>query len=187
LVFDEVAVQRKLTDQGIDLSQAQRHLGSALQIAPHKTVLPDAHFQGRRAGVLHAGDAVLLDQRQHAQNAAHAGLAILAVHRTAEGSDLGSGSIGPRQQLQDAPRCLFGAIFLLDAVAAAGLTQVFAQQFSALRMQQPHPAGIPLHLDFPSNPARGSAVVGRLDLHATVQMHRAFPVLVIAEGLEWQR
>jgi hypothetical protein len=50
--LDEVAVQRELTDQGVDLAQAQRHLRPPLQIAAHKAVLTDADFQGRGAGIV---------------------------------------------------------------------------------------------------------------------------------------
>jgi hypothetical protein len=39
-----------------------------------------------------------------------------------------------------------------------------------------------------ADPARRhNTVVGRFDLHATVQVHGAFPELVIAKGLDGQR
>src|ERR1700694_1006992 len=59
-VFDEVAVQRELADQRIDLAQAQQHLWVPLQIAAHKSVIADARFQGDGAGLLDTGGAVLL-------------------------------------------------------------------------------------------------------------------------------
>ena len=46
---------------------------------------------------------------------------------------------------------------------------------------------IPLHLHAPADPARRRAVVGSLHFHAAIQMHRALAVLVIAERLERQR
>ena len=46
---------------------------------------------------------------------------------------------------------------------------------------------VPLHTDPPADPARRRAVVSRFDFHAAVQVYRAFPVLVIAEGLDGQR
>src|SRR5665647_2261911 len=70
-VFDEVAVLGQLADQRIDLVQAQRKLRLALQVAAHEAVLMGAHFERRGAGIVDAGNAVFLGQRQHAQNAAH--------------------------------------------------------------------------------------------------------------------
>src|ERR1039457_1796229 len=46
---------------------------------------------------------------------------------------------------------------------------------------------IPLHTDPPADPARRHAVVSGFDFHAAVEVHRAFTVLVIAEGLDGQR
>src|SRR5450756_2078831 len=46
---------------------------------------------------------------------------------------------------------------------------------------------VPLHTDAPADPARRRTIVSRFDLHAAVQVHRAFAVLVIAEGLDGQR
>src|ERR1039457_626752 len=60
LVLDEIAVQRELADQRIDLAQAQRQLGAPLQVAAHKAVIADAHLQGSGASFLDAGGAVLL-------------------------------------------------------------------------------------------------------------------------------
>jgi hypothetical protein len=43
---------------------------------------------------------------------------------------------------------------------------------------------IPLHFHRPPDPSRRQAVIGGLDLHATVQMNDAFSVLVIAGGFQ---
>ena len=72
-------------------------------------------------------------------------------------------------------------------MTAARLAQVLAQQLAGAGVQQPHMPDIPLHADAPADPARRRAVVGRFDFHAAVQVHRAFAVLVIAEGLDGQR
>ena len=45
--------------------------GLPLQVAAHEAVLAGAHFQGGGAGIIDRGGAVLLGQRQHAENAAH--------------------------------------------------------------------------------------------------------------------
>src|SRR6202051_4269793 len=133
-VFDEVAVQRELTDQRIDLAQAQRHLRVALQVAAHKTVIADAHFQGGGTGPLDAGSAVLLYQRQHALNSAHHGFSVLAVHPAAKRSDLRSSLVGAAQQGERAQRRMFGAVFIFDPMASAHLAQVLAQQLARLRV-----------------------------------------------------
>ena len=44
-----------------------------------------------------------------------------------------------------------------------------------------------MHLNLPADPARRRAIVGRIDFHAAIQVHRAFAVLVVAERLERQR
>src|ERR1035437_5762996 len=48
---------------------------------------------------------------------------------------------------------------------------------------------IPLHTDAAADPARRRAIVSSFDLDAAIQVHRAFTVLVIAEGLDgqWQQ
>jgi hypothetical protein len=70
---------------------------------------------------------------------------------------------------------------------AALLAQVFPQQFSGLRMQQPDLTEIPLHLHLAADPAWRRAVVGGIDLHGAIQMHRALAILIVAERLERQR
>src|SRR5664279_2467112 len=138
LVVDEVAIHGELPDQRIDLAQAQRHLWVPLQVAAHKAVIADAHFQGGGASLLDAGGAVLLGQRQHSLNPAHHGLSVLAVHPTAERTDLRSGPVGATQQCQRAQRRLLGAVLVLDAMAAARLAQVLSQQLARLRVHQSH-------------------------------------------------
>src|SRR6266436_1883880 len=89
--FDEVAVQGELADQGIDLPQTQWQFWITLQVAAHKVVIADAHFQSCGAGIVNGCGAVLLGQRQHAQDAAYRNLAVLVVHPTAERPDVQSG------------------------------------------------------------------------------------------------
>ena len=43
---------------------------------------------------------------------------------------------------------------------------------------------IPLHFDQPPIHTQQQAVVGSLHFHATIQMHHAFSVLVIAERFQ---
>ena len=105
----------------------------------------------------------------------------------AELADLGSGVFGAPQQLRRAQRHFLGVVFFLDAISAAFLAQVLAKKLVGVGMQDAHVQRIPLHLHGPPDPSWRQAVIGRLHLHATVQMNDAFSVLVVAEGFERQR
>jgi hypothetical protein len=61
------------------------------------------------------------------------------------------------------------------------------QELAGLGVEQTDKQPIPLHIDEPADPARRRAIIGGLDLDAAIRMHRAFAVLVIAEGIEGQR
>src|ERR1700693_2524013 len=79
--LNEIAVFGEFADERIDLAQAQRQLRTPLQIAADKrVVIANAHFQGHGTGLLNHRWAVLLGQRQHALNAAHCDLPLLAIH-----------------------------------------------------------------------------------------------------------
>src|SRR6266849_5416911 len=105
----------------------------ALQIASYKVVIgADADFQGGSASILDRGAAILLNQRQHAQDAAYCGLTVFLMHAAAERSDLRAGSVGARQQLQSGQWSLLGPIFVFDAMASARLAQVLAQELPGL-------------------------------------------------------
>ena len=73
--FDEIAIERELADEWIDLAQAQRQLRIAFQVAAYEAVFACARFQSQGASVIGGGHAVLLGQvREHAQDAAHRSL-----------------------------------------------------------------------------------------------------------------
>ena len=88
-VFNEVAVQSELADERIDLPQAQRQLRIAFQVAAHEAVLARARFQRHGASVIGGSNAVLLGQRQHAQDAAHRNSSLALVHGLAQRADVG--------------------------------------------------------------------------------------------------
>src|SRR5437762_11992782 len=69
---------------------------------------------------------------------------------------------------------------------AALLAQMFTQQLPRAWIQRSHMCVIPLHLNPAADPAWRSAVIGRFNFHAAIQMDRAFAVLVIAKGLKRQ-
>ena len=70
---------------------------------------------------------------------------------------------------------------------AALLADVFAQKLMRSRIEDANVKPIPLHFDELPDPAWRKAVVGRFHFNATVQMHRAFAVLVITEWFNRQR
>src|SRR5579863_836403 len=121
-IFDEIAVQRELADQWINLTQTQRQLRVVLQVAAHEVVFARACFQGHGAGVIGGSNAVLFGQRQHAQDAAHRNLTMFPVHGSAQRSDMRSCFFGAVEQLFGGQRSSLRTIFVLDPMAAALLT-----------------------------------------------------------------
>ena len=79
------------------------------------------------------------------------------------------------QQLRSAQRCSFGVILGLDAIPAAFLAHVLAQQLASLGIEEANENIIPLHPDHAPDPARRCTVVGGFDSHATVQMRPRSP------------
>ncbi len=93
---------------------------------------------------------------------------------------------GPRQQLHDAERCTLRAVFVFDAMAAALLVQMLTQQLPGLRIEQTNVQTVPLDTDHATDPARWRAVICRLNLDTSIQMHGSFAVLVIAKRFQRQ-
>src|SRR6266702_3442711 len=91
-VVDEVAVLHQLADQGIDLLQTEWGLRAAFQIAADETVFLHSHFQRSSAGFIDRRGAVLLGQREDAQDSAHTNFALLAVDGIAERADVRPGA-----------------------------------------------------------------------------------------------
>ena len=93
-----------------------------------------------------------------------------------KGADLRSGFIGAIQQLLRAERRFAGSVFVFDAMTAACLTQVFAQQLASLWIEQADLPGVPLHLHSSADPSGRCAVKSRLNFHAAVQVDRALSI-----------
>src|ERR1035438_5940204 len=188
-VVDEVAVLHQLADQGIDLVQTQWSLRAAFQIAADEAIFLHSHVERGGASFIDRRGAVLLGQGENAQDAAHSDLALLAVDGVAERTDVRSGAARSPQQLRSAQRCSFGVVLFFNAIPAALLAHVFAQQLAGLGIEQTNIQLIPLHAQHAADPARRCAVIGGLDFDAAVQMHDAFAVLVITKGLQrqWQQ
>jgi hypothetical protein len=75
----------------------------------------------------------------------------------------------------------------MDAMPAARLPPMLAEQGPGGGIKQPDVPLVPLHGDLTPKPPRGRRVVRAGDLDAAVEMHGARAVLVVAEGLKGQR
>ncbi len=56
-----------------------------------------AHFEGRSTSILDRGQAELLGQREHAQDAADTGFSELVINKVAEDADVSAGPAGSPQ------------------------------------------------------------------------------------------
>ena len=95
--FDEIAIERELADQRIDLPQTQRQLRVMFQVAAHEVIMARAGFQPQGASLIGGSDAILLSQVQHAEDAAHRFLAQVLMHGPAQRTDVRSGDFGAAQ------------------------------------------------------------------------------------------
>jgi RHS repeat-associated protein len=186
-LFDQVAVLYEFTDQRIDLAQAERQLWAVLQITADKAVLGHAHLQGRGTGLIDRSEAVFFGESKNAQDAANRGLTLPLVKLLTELADMRPGFLGTAQQLLCAQRGSPGTILFLNRMPPSFLAPVLAEELSVPGIQQTNMDFTPLHLHLPSDPTRRCAIVGRVDFDTTVQVHRAFSELVIAEGFQRQR
>src|SRR5205823_13205208 len=116
---------------------------------------------------------VFLDQGKHSQDAANTGLCLLLIDQLTELADPGSGVFAPSQELCCTQRHFLGAVLVRVAISTASLVQVLTKKLVGVGMQSAPVSLIPLHLHCPPDPSLRQAVVGRLDLHETVQMHGA--------------
>jgi hypothetical protein len=67
--LDQITVVHQFADQGIDLPQTERGLGTTLKIATHETIFVHAHLQGGGTSFIDGRGAVLFGQRENAQDA----------------------------------------------------------------------------------------------------------------------
>ena len=105
---------------------------AALEVTAHETVFVHCDVEGSSAGVFDCCSSVFLHQGKHAQDAADAGLSLPVVQQLAELASLSAGMCSPPQELRRAERHFLWVIFFLDAVSAALLTQMFAQELVVL-------------------------------------------------------
>lgn len=104
-----------------------------------------------------------------------------------DSADVGSRLVRTCQQLKQRRRRTTRTIRIADTVSARLATQMLAQQLTGAGIKKTHEHRVPLHLDVSTYPARRRSIVSRVNLDATIDMHRALAILVVAERLERQR
>src|SRR5215831_11161590 len=149
----------------------------------------DAEIDRGGAGIFDCRGSVFLHQGKHPEDAADADLSLLLVDQLAELADGSSRMFGATQQLRCAEWHFLWVVFFLDAISTTFLAEMLTKKLARVRMQDAHVQLIPLHFDQPPDPSWWQAVVGGLHFDATIQMHHAFSVLVIAERFQrqWQQ
>ena len=159
----------------------------AVEVAFQEAVGGHAEFERAGSGVFDDGGPVLLDEGEDAEDASDAGGALMPVDVVADGGDGGAGPLGGGEQGEGLRRGASGPVVVGDAMPAALCAQVLAQQLAGARVEEADVDVVPLNVDAASDPSGRRRVVGRGDLDATVQMHTAAAVLVVAERLDGQR
>ena len=128
----------------------------------------------------------MLNQLEKALDATHSEFALASMDGVADGADIGSRLVRTSQQLEQRWRRTTWAICIADTMSAALAAQMLAQQLTGARIKQTHEHRVPLHVDLPSDPARRRTIISSFDFDATIEMNRAFAVLVVAERLQRQ-
>src|SRR6201987_6202733 len=95
---DLITVVHQFANQGIDLAQTEGGLRPTLKIATHETIFVHAHLQGSGTSFIDGRGAVVLGQREHAQDAVHALCALLALYKEADCADMGPRAAGSAEQ-----------------------------------------------------------------------------------------
>jgi len=126
-VIDEVAIQRELADERIDLPQGQRDGRPPLDIFTDEAIREGADVERRLRRIIDDGDAMFPGQREDTEDLPDAMGAVVGVEMTAEGADRRPGGGGPAQQCQRRRRRPRRLIADLDAVSAAPGSQVLAE------------------------------------------------------------
>ena len=80
-----------------------------------------------------------------------------------------------------------GAVLVRDAIVAALLAQMFAQQLTSAGIEYTHRAVVPLSLNLTADPSWRGAVISRFDLNAAIQVDPSVSELIVAEGFDRER
>src|SRR5208337_3150081 len=170
-LLDQVAILAEFADEWIDLSESERSLWTALQIAAYEPVLGDTQFQRRRTGIVRSHAAILLDQLKNALDATHSEFALADMDGIADSADVGSRLVCTCQQLKQRWRRTTRTVRIADTMPTTLAAQMLAQQRTGAWIKQTHEHRVPLHVDLSPDPARRRSVVSRVNLDATLDMH----------------
>jgi hypothetical protein len=179
----QIAVTSELPNERVNLAQRERDREPSLEVAAKESIRRHAEVECRFRRLLDDGGPMFLGEREHAEDPADAGGAVVLMDRVTDPADVRAGGLGARQQGQDGTRGASGPIVVLDLVPSARRPQMLAEQLAGLRREQLHVRVSPLHVDPVPDPAGGRAVVGGVDFDAAVEMDRALAVAVIAKRL----
>ena len=91
LLVDEVAVETELADERVHLLQREWSRRAAFEVASKETVGGQAQLERGLGRLLRRGGSVLPRKREHAQQAPHSRLAVLAVDLLAQRAQMGPG------------------------------------------------------------------------------------------------
>src|SRR5215467_5689076 len=98
-LFNQVAVLREFTNQGIDLAQAEWQLRAVFQIAAHEAEVGRAYFKCRSTGVLGRSYAIFLGYAEQTQNAADGQRTSALIQHRAELAEVETSLVGAREQV----------------------------------------------------------------------------------------
>ena len=169
-VINEVAVLHQLADEGIDLPQGQRDRRAALQVAADEAVVRHPDLQGAAAQASSTAASVLLGQRQHAEDAAHAGSP--SWRRWRQSAPMCEPARPARHSSRKVPAVSLRAVLVLMRCQPRFWRRCSRSSWPVCGIEQADVAAVPLHLDLAADPARRRAVVGGLDFHAAIQIAR---------------
>ena len=98
LLIDEVAIERELANERVDLLERERRGGPPFEIAAEKAIGRDLELERRFGGVVGRRRPVLLGEREDAEDAAHAGGALVVVDVGADRVEMRAGVARPREE-----------------------------------------------------------------------------------------
>jgi len=186
-VINEGAVERELADQGIDLDQRERERWTALDVLADEAIGEHADVHGRLGGVIHDGDAVLLRERQDAENLPDAVRAGVRLDVPTDGADVRAGRGGAREQRHRRGRRARRAIGLGNTMLAPRGPQVLSEELPGLRVHESDMQIVPLHGEALANPPGRCAVVRGVHLDTAIEMDGPRAEAVVAKRLDGER
>ena len=134
----------ELPDERIDLAERGHTEGAALQVAADEAIRRDAEFERRGARVIDGGDAVLLRQREDAEDATDADDPVLRMDRGAERPDRRTRGDRASEKVLGARRGPPRAILVLNPIEPAELPAMLAQELTGGGIEEADGGGIPL-------------------------------------------